>query len=214
MHQLCGYAAGLSIGLQINIEIRVAVEGGLCHCLFDDIRHLEEATLALAETGIHNLVGCIHDARHVTTFLNGIEGKLETLELLVVWLEELQVLSLEEVETVAIEMQTLWEGEGILDRQAHIRHAQLSLYRSIGKLHGTMHDALRMNQHLYLLGRNAKEPLCLCHLKTLVHQGCGIDGNLGTHIPGRMLEGIGSSYLLQLLVGKVAERTARAGEER
>ena len=85
-------------------------------------------------------------------------------------------------------MQTLWEREGILDRQAHIRHAQLSLHRSIGKLHGTMHDALRMNQHLYLLGRNAKEPLCFCHLKPLVHQRSRVDGNLGTHIPGRMLE--------------------------
>ena len=52
MHQLCGYAASLSICLQINIEIRIAVKGGLCHGLFDDIRHLEEATLTLAETGV------------------------------------------------------------------------------------------------------------------------------------------------------------------
>ena len=76
-----------------------------------------------------------------------------------------------------------------------------------------MYDALWMNQHLNLLGRNAEEPLSLCHLETLVHQRRRINGNLGAHIPGRMLQRIGSGNLLQLLVGKVAERTARAGKE-
>lgn len=110
MHQLCGYAASLSICLQINIEIRVAIKGGLCHCFFDDIRHLQETTLSLAEAGIYYLIGSIHDARHIATLLDGIKGKLQTLELLVIRLKELQVLSLEEVETVAIEMQAQWEA--------------------------------------------------------------------------------------------------------
>ena len=69
-------------------------------------------------------------------------------------------------------MQALWEGEGILDRQTHIWYAHLSLHGTISKLYGTVNDALRMNQYLNLLGRNTKEPLSLCHLKTLVHQRC------------------------------------------
>ena len=111
-------------------------------------------------------------------------------------------------------MQTLREREGILDRQTHIRHAQLSLHGSIDKLNSTMNNTLRMNQHFYLISRNAEEPFRLCHLETLVHERSRIDGNLGSHIPCRMLEGIGCSNLLQLLVGKIAERSARTGKKK
>ena len=75
---------------------------------------------------------------------------MQTLELLIVRLEELQILRFEEVETIAIQMQTLREREGILDRQTHIWHTQLSLDSTINKLNGTMHNALRMDKHLYL----------------------------------------------------------------
>ena len=106
MHQFCSYAASLSIGLQIDIEVGITVESSLRHRLFDDISHLKEATLTFAEAGIHYLVGSIHDTRHITTLSDGIESQLQTLELLIVRLEELQILRLEEVETIAIQMQT------------------------------------------------------------------------------------------------------------
>ena len=138
---------------------------------------------------------------------------MQTLELLIVRLEELQILRLKEVETIAIQMQTLREREGILDRQTHIWHTQLSLDSTINKLNGTMHNALRMDKHLYLISRNPEEPFSFCHLEALVHERSRIDGYLGAHIPGRMLEGIGSSHLLQLLVGIIAERTARTGQK-
>ena len=144
MHQLRCYAASLSIRLQIDIKIWIAVEGGLSHRLFNDVCHLKEATFALAETGIHYLIGCIYDARHIATLPDGIKGKLQALELLIVRLEELQILRLKEVETLPIEMQTLREREGILDRQTHIRHTQLSLHGSIDKLNSPMNNPLRM----------------------------------------------------------------------
>ena len=76
-----------------------------------------------------------------------------------------------------------------------------------------MYHTLRMNQHLNLIGRYAEEPLRLRHLEALVHQGCRVDGNLGSHIPSRMLEGISCRHLLQLLMGIVAERTSRTSQE-
>lgn len=76
-----------------------------------------------------------------------------------------------------------------------------------------MYHALRMDEHLYLVSRYAEKPLRFSHLKSLVHEGSGVDGYLGAHIPGRMLEGIGCRHLLQLLVGEIAERSARTGKE-
>ena len=54
---------------------------------------------------------------NIFLLLIDIESQLQTLELLIVRLEELQILRFEEVETIAIQMQTLREREGILDRQ-------------------------------------------------------------------------------------------------
>ena len=70
-----------------------------------------------------------------------------------------------------------------------------------------------MNEHFYLIGRNAEEPFGLSHLETLVHERSRVDGDLGSHVPCRMAERIGSSYLSQLLHGVMAERSARAGEQ-
>ncbi len=181
--------------------------------LFDDVCHLQESTFATTEAGIDDFIGSIDDAGHITALADGVKAELQTLELLVVWFEELQILCLEKVETLALQRQALREGEGILDRQAHIRHDQLGLDGSVHKLYGTMHHALRMDEHLYLVGRYAEKPLRFRHLKSLVHEGSRVDGYLGAHIPGRMLEGISCRHLLQLLVGKIAERSARTGKE-
>ena len=94
----------------------------------------------MAERLIHNLVGGIHDAWHVATAMDGVEGQLQTAELLDVGLQELQVVALEEVEARTVQVQTLGEREGILDGQSHIWHAELRLHASIGKLYGTVHD--------------------------------------------------------------------------
>ena len=159
MHQFGGNAASLGIGLQIDVEVGLTVEGSFLHHLFDDVCHLQESTFATTEAGINDFIGSIDDAGHITALANGVKAELQTLELLVVWFEELQILCLEKVETLALQRQALREGEGILDRQAHIRHAQLGLDGSIHKLYGTMHHALRMDEHLYLVSRYAEKPL-------------------------------------------------------
>ena len=109
MHQFGGNAASLGIGLQIDVEIGLTVEGGFRHYLLYDVAHLQESTLATAEAGIDHLVGCIDDARHVATFPDSFESQAQTFELLVVGLKELQVLGLEQVETVALQRQALGE---------------------------------------------------------------------------------------------------------
>ena len=62
-----------------------------------------------------------------------------------------------------------------------------------------MHDALWMNQYLYLFGINAKEPFRLDNLKAFVHHRCRVDGNLGAHVPCGMTQGISLGYVSYLL---------------
>ena len=58
MHQFGGDAASLGIGLQIDIEVGLTVEGGFRHHLFDDVCHLQESTFATTEAGINDFIGC------------------------------------------------------------------------------------------------------------------------------------------------------------
>ena len=58
-----------------------------------------------------------------------------------------------------------------------------------------MHDALRMYQHLNLLGIDTKEPLGLYDLETFVHHRSRVDGNLGSHVPCGMTQGVGLGHM-------------------
>ena len=106
---------------------------------------MDETTLVLQESAIHNLVGCIDNARHVATFLNRLESQCQTTELLEVGLEEVEMLGGKKVQTVATQCETLGERERILDGQTHIGHTQLGLDGTILELHSRMDNALRVD---------------------------------------------------------------------
>ena len=199
--------------MQIGVEGGGGTEGGTLHGFADDVGHLRERAAVVAERLIYNLVGGIHDAGHVATAMDGIEGQLQTAELLDVGLQEFQVVALEEVEAWAVQVQTLGEREGILNGQSHIGHTELRLHASIGKLYGAVHDRLRMDEHLYAVGRNAEEPACLHHLEAFVHECCRVDGDLCAHVPSGVFQGIGSGDRLQLLLRELAEGSTRACQE-
>lgn len=76
-----------------------------------------------------------------------------------------------------------------------------------------MYDGLRVDEYFYLLGRHTEEPARLDDLETLVHQRRRIDGDLRSHVPGGMAQRVCRSDMAQLLVGELAERTTRTGEQ-
>ena len=185
---------------------------GATHRLLDNLGHLKEPTLVLEESTIHDLVGCVQDTRHVATTLDSLEGEGQAAELLEIRLEELERM-VEQVEALASERQSLGVGEGVLDRQTHVRHAQLGLHRSVLKLHSTMDDTLRMHQHLYLTGLDTKEPLGLDHLETLVHHRSRVDGDLGAHIPRGVFQRISLRHMGYLVHRLQAEGTTRGRQQ-
>ena len=75
-----------------------------------------------------------------------------------------------------------------------------------------MDNALALHHDLDLLGGQAEQPDRLDQLQALVHQGGRIDGDLGTHVPVGVLEGIGLGLAPQLL-GLHAEEGAAGGRQ-
>ena len=110
-------------------------------------------------------------------------------------------------------METVGIGEGILNRETHVGHSQLSLNRTVGKLHSTVDYRLRMNQHLDLVGIDTEKPFSLDDLESLVHHRRRVDGDLRSHVPCGMAQGIILSHLLQLLASEQAERASTCREQ-
>ncbi len=88
--------------------------------------------------------------------------------------------------------QALRIGQGILDRQLHVRQAHLRFHAAIAELHQAVDDALRMHHDVDLVSLQVEEPFRLDGLQPLVHQARTVDGDLGAHVPVGMLQRLGS----------------------
>ena len=66
-------------------------------------------------------------------------------------------------------------GQGVLDRYAHVREAQLSLQGAVGELDQRVNDALGMDDDVDLIVSDIVQPACFDDLQRLVHEGRGVD---------------------------------------
>ena len=82
-------ATCLGIRFYIDVVVGILAEHSALHGLGNDVAHLKETATVFQEAAIHDFVGGIHDARHVTALVDGLEGQCQTTELLQVRLEEL-----------------------------------------------------------------------------------------------------------------------------
>ncbi len=77
-----------------------------------------------------------------------------------------------------------------------------------------MDDALRMNLDRDFFNRHIEEPMSLDHLETLVHEGGGVNGDLLSHLPVGMMEGIFDRHIGKFRHGEIEERAPGGGEDK
>ena len=81
-------------------------------------------------------------------------------------------------------------GHGVLDGQAHVRHAQLGNHRAVLKRHGGMHNTLGMHHHADFLRGHVEQPAGLHDFKGLVEHAGRVDGDLRAHTPVGVIESL------------------------
>ena len=160
-----------------------------------------------------HLVGAIHRAGHCTPLCKGLHSNAQRRKLLQIRLEKGERCQFCKIHPWRGEGEALGIRERILDRHAHIGSTQLSLNRTICKLHHRVHYGLRMHQNLYLLRRHSKEPRSLHKLQPLIHHCSRIYGNLGAHTPIGMLKRLRLCGRLNLLIGKLSEWSSRCSKQ-
>ena len=76
-----------------------------------------------------------------------------------------------------------------------------------------MDDTLPVDHRVHTVKREIVQAHGLNDLQPLVHQGGGVDGDLGTHGPVGVLQRVAGGHALQLRIGHAEERAAGAGQD-
>src|SRR5882724_11167503 len=76
-----------------------------------------------------------------------------------------------------------------------------------------MNRRLWMNKDVDLVRTKAKQPASFDNFQTLVHQGCRIDRDPWTHLPGWMLQGVFHSDSFKVFASQRPEWSTRSGQD-
>jgi hypothetical protein len=102
--------------------------------------------------------------------------------------------------------------QGELDGQAHVGRGHLGPHRSVAELGDRVHHALGMDQHVDLRVLEPEEVVGFDHLEALVHHRRGVDRDLRSHRPDRMLERFLHRRLRELRRRPAAEGATGSGD--
>ena len=104
-------------------------------------------------------------------------------------------------------------AERELNGQAHVLRAELRHHRAVDKLYHRVYDALRVNNHLYIVRADGKEVHRLYKLQALVHHRRAVNGYFRAHAPVGVLDRLLRRDVFQLRARPAAKRSAAAGEQ-
>ena len=104
-------------------------------------------------------------------------------------------------------------GEGVLNRNAHIRGRDLGVKGAFGGLDERMNAALRVDENLDFVGRAVEKADRFNDFQSFVGHGGGVDGNFRAHFPCRVAQRLFGGNARQVFGGSVAESASRSGND-
>ena len=105
------------------------------------------------------------------------------------------------------------EGDGILDGETHVGVTELCQLGAIFEFDKGVDDALRMDNDIDLLDWDIEEPSGLDHFESFIEERGGVDGDLLTHCPSGVFEGLFEGDVFDIRGGGGAEGAAGGGED-
>ena len=208
-HEGAGHLVALiHVGQRVAAAEAVAVHDG-----FHQAADVEETDLVFEEELDGFFVGAIGGAGAKAALLDGLFAGRKAAEGLFVCHIEGQHLEGGEIQLRHHARHTGRVGQRVLDGDAHIGHAQLRNDGVVAVLDGGVDDALALDDDLDLLRGQTEQPDGFDQFQTLIHQGGRVDGDLRTHVPVGVLQGVGLGLAPQLLGLHPEEGAAGCGEQ-
>ena len=147
-----------------------------------------KAELAVQKQLDGDLVGRVQHDRQRPAGAQRAVGQAEAGKAVVRRRREVEPAGAREVERRQRRLPALGIRAGVLNRQPHVGDAELRDDRAVDQLHHRVHDRLRVDDDVDLIGGDVEQPVRLDHLEPLVHQRRRVDGDLPAHLPRRMLQ--------------------------
>src|SRR5688572_787818 len=180
---------------------------------FDDARYVSESNVAVEEESHRLLVRRIEYCRRRAAATPRLDAEAQRREVVVPnALEGERRARHRIVRSHTGIFHTIRMGERVEHWKLHRRGPELRKDASIDEFNERMDDALRMDHHLDPVVRNTEQEMRLDDLERLVGERRAVDGDLSSHSPRRMTEGVIDRGPLQTLARPVAKRAARCRE--
>src|SRR3989338_9052619 len=101
-----------------------------------------------------------------------------------------------------------------MNRYLHARRCGVHNHVSIFEVNDSMHQRLRMNQHLDFLEIKAEKYGGFYHFKSLVHESGRVNGNFLAHIrPSRMFQNLIKFYICKFISRFTEKWPAGSGKD-
>jgi len=185
------------------------------HDAGDDVGDPGEPEFTATEPVDGDLIGGVEDGGEGAAHGAGMACEIECGETGGVGLFELEGANPREIGGDAVVGGTSRIREGVLDGEAHIRGGELGEDGAIDEFDHRMDDALGVDDDLDAVHADVEEPAGLNHFEAFVEERGGVDGDLASHDPGGVFEGLFECDGFEGLAGPaggVAEGAAAGGE--
>ena len=178
------------------------------HTRLHDIGDAGERAGVMQERVDGDLVSGVKHAGKRTPLLAGDFRELEATEGFHIRRTKRKLSNFAEVDTRCGSGPALGIRKRILDGNAHVGGTEMRHDRPVLEFDHGMNLGLPLDEHLDAIDIHAEQMHGLDALKTLVHKGGGVDGDLRTHVPRWMGQGIMASNTGQLIESAPIERAA------
>ncbi len=178
----------------------------------DHVGDVQEADIFLQICCHRHLIGCVEGRRHSSADPERLVSQPGTWKPLVVRPVECQRSDACQIQRRRLQRHAFRIIHRVRNRRPHVGQPQLGDHRTVPVFYQRMDDALPVNQHLDLRGRDIEQPPGFNHLEPFVHERGGIDRDLRAHLPVGMPQRLLGLHVLHLLAGQLPQRAAGSGQ--
>ena len=183
------------------------------HHFLDHLPDSRETHPAIEKCCDRDFIGGVQDSRQRAARFAGLARQIERRKIVVTRRGELELRQFSKIERRQCSSERAPATSPRIESENTCRNTQLREHRAVREFDHRMHDALRMNHDFDSLHLHAEKPMRLDHLQPFVEECGGIDRDLRTHVPGRMLERLFDGDDRQICSpGSFAERSAGCGQ--
>ena len=155
----------------------------MCHCFGGKFRDLRKTQLSCQKKRDGGFVGAVERCRAQPAPANRRTAERQSAERRIVRRKKRQFAVRRQIQRLRGAGVPVRVRQRILDRDFHVRHAQLRQHGVVVELDHGVDDAFAVHHHVHAIFRDTEQPGGFDDFQPFVHHGSAVDGNFRAHRP-------------------------------